>query len=64
MTGPVGPADAKSSNASFAVVGSVCNGSTQMLTMGFAACDFTENGVGLVGTLAPKGLLGFSIDEV
>ena len=52
------------SGASFAVVGSFCNGSTQVLNKGLAAVDFTENGMGLTGTLAPKGLLGFPIDEV
>ena len=44
--------------------GSFCNGSTQVLNKGLAACDFVENGMGLTGTLAPKGLLGFPIDEV
>ena len=52
------------SGSSFAAVGSFCNGSTQVLTKGLAACDFTENGMGLTGTLAPKGQLGFPIDEV
>ena len=51
------------SGASFAAVGSFCNGSTQVLNKGLAAVDFTENGMGLTGTLAPKGLLGFPIDE-
>lgn len=44
--------------------GSFCNGSTQVLNKGLAACDFVENGMGLTGTLAPKGLLNFPIDEV
>ena len=52
------------SGASFADVGSFCNGAIQVLNKGLAAVDFTENGMGLTGTLAPKGLLDFPIDEI
>lgn len=54
----------QSSAKNFTNHGSYCNGSTQMNNQTSPAVNFTENGIGLVGTLAPKGLLGFPIDEV
>ena len=49
---------------SFETHGTYYNGSTESLNQQKAAVDFTANGMGLTGTLAPKGILGMSIDEM
>ena len=49
---------------SFETHGTYYNGSTESLNQQKVAVDFTANGMGLTGTLAPKGILGMSIDEM
>ena len=53
----------KPASSTLPASGSFCNGATQVLSKAQTARDFTEYGMGLTGTLAPKGILGFSIDE-
>ena len=45
--------------------GAFYNAAIQVLNKAdLKAVDFTDNGMGLTGTLAPKGLLGCPIDEM
>ena len=50
--------------SNFTTYGTYFNGTRQVVGSQRKAVDFTENGMGLTGTLAPKGLLGYPIDEM